>query len=329
MDSPAVLYTVRLLVRDTFRQAVASSVFWLMLGFSGLCIAVCLSVSVSGDQPLRHPGEPTEFLPRNYPVDPQKAALSGVDLVSGELRIGFGAVHLELGRDAEDAVRFFQLLMAGGIADTLGILLALLWTAGFVPSFLEPGSAAVLLVKPMPRWALLAGKYLGVLAFVGFQAAIFVGGTWLALGIKTSVWHPAYLLCVPVLVLHFAVFFSFSAFLGVCTRSTVVCVVGSLAFWFVCWGTNVAHLAYLASTGGATPGRFLAEAGYWVLPKPAEVNFLLQQALDTSSYFARLPEFNSLALNDAVNPLTLALTSAIFLAAMLILAGRRLMRMEY
>jgi ABC-type transport system involved in multi-copper enzyme maturation permease subunit len=330
MDLPAVVYTIRLLVRDTFRQAVASSVFWVMLAFSGLCILVCLSVSVRGDQPLRHPGEPTEFLPHGFPVDPQVAARSGVDLVSGDLTVGFGAVRLELGRDAEDAVRFFQLLLAGGVADTMGILLALLWTAGFVPGFLEPASAAVLLVKPVPRWALLAGKYLGVLAFVAVQAALFVGGTWVALGLKTGIWHTAYLWCVPILVLHFAVFFSFSALVGVCTRSTVACVVSSLALWFVCWGTNVAHLAHLAGPEqGLTPARFLTEAGYWILPKPAEVNFLLQQALDSSAFFARLPEFNALAQRDAVDPVSLVLTSAAFIAVMLTLAGRRLVRMDY
>ena len=65
----------------------------------------------------------------------------------------------------------------------------------------------------MPRWSLLAGKFLGVLVFVAAQNALFVGGTWLALGVRTSVWDPTYFLCIPMLLLHFAVFFS-SCFLG-------------------------------------------------------------------------------------------------------------------
>ena len=39
---------------------------------------------------------------------------------------------------AGDAVHFVQTWLAGWIADTAGILLALLWTAGFLPTFLEP-----------------------------------------------------------------------------------------------------------------------------------------------------------------------------------------------
>ena len=70
-------------------------------------------------------------------------------------------------RERSDAVHFLELLLAGGIAGTLGLLLALVWTAGFVPTFLEPSAASVLLAKPVARWQLLLGKYLGVLTFVG------------------------------------------------------------------------------------------------------------------------------------------------------------------
>jgi hypothetical protein len=294
-----------------------------------VCICVCFSVGVEGATPLHHPGELKEFLPRGAPVAPRKAALSGVDVVSGHLTIGFGAIRLELGRDAEDAVRFFQLLLAGGVADTLGILLALLWTAGFLPGFLERASASVLLVKPVPRWVLLTGKYLGVLAFVTAQAAFFVVGTWVALGVRTGIWHAAYLWSVPILVVHFAVFFSFSALLAVWTRSTIVCVVGSLGLWFVAWGTNFAHLVRVAHESSISAARLPAEVGYWLLPKPVELNFLLQELLDTTSFFARLPELNSLALHEVFSPLTLVLTSVAFILAALGLAGRRLARMDY
>ena len=41
--------------------------------------------------------------------------------------------------------------LAGVVADTAGVLLALLWTAGFLPTFLEPAAVTVLLAKPAPR----------------------------------------------------------------------------------------------------------------------------------------------------------------------------------
>src|SRR5436189_272169 len=113
MDAPAALLAIRWLVRDTFRQAQASGIFWLMLGFS--------------------------------------------------------AIAVDLSRDRKHTVRFFQCVLAGWVAGAAGLLLALMWTAGSLPSFLDPAAVSVLLAKPVPRWSLLAGRYLGVLVFVAFQ----------------------------------------------------------------------------------------------------------------------------------------------------------------
>jgi len=234
---PSPVRVASWLVRDTLRQALASGICWLLLAVSTLSILVCLSVSVVGDVALVPPGEQPDFLPRNAPEAKDKALIkqSGVTVVNGDLRLAFGALRIPLARDARTAVHLLELILAGGVADTLGLLLTLIWTAGFLPSFLDGRSVSVLLAKPPPRWCLLLGKYLGVLAFVLMQAVIFVGGTWLAIGLKTRVWDMGYLLAVPLLLLHFAIFFSASLVLAVCTRSTVVSVFGSIAFWIMCW----------------------------------------------------------------------------------------------
>ena len=116
------------------------------------------------------------------------------------MTLAFGAVSFPVGRERRDAVRFLELILAGGVAGTLGLLLALVWTAGFVPTFLEPSAASVLLAKPVARWQLLLGKYLGVLTFVGFQVVLFVVLTWLALGVRTDVWDLTYWWCIPLLL---------------------------------------------------------------------------------------------------------------------------------
>ena len=124
-----------------------------------------------------------------------------------------------------------------------------------------------------PRWSILLGKYLGVVFFVGFQATLFVGCTWLALGFATGVWSSAYWLAVPLLVLNFAVFYSVSVFLSVWTRSTVASAFGVLLFWLLCWLVDYSHLRMLAQpTGSLSPlSQFLMDAGYWILPKPLDL----------------------------------------------------------
>ena len=141
-----------------------------------------------------------------------------------------------------EAVYFLELVLAWGVAGTFGLLLALVWTAGFVPSFLEPSAASVLLAKPVARWQLLMGKYFGVLTFVGFQVVLFVVLTWVGLGMRTNVWNMTYWWCIPLLLLQFAIFYSFSVLLAVITRSTVACVFGSVLFWLLAWGINYGYV---------------------------------------------------------------------------------------
>jgi hypothetical protein len=281
MNAPAALLAVRWLVWDTFRQAQASAVFWLMLAVSLVCVLFCLLTPIDGP----------------------------------------------------DAVLRLRLLLAGGVADTAGMLCALVWTAALLPTFLEPSSVTVLLAKPVPRWSLLAGKYLGVLAFVAFQAGVFVVGTWLALGLRTGEWDGRYLITFPLLVLHFAVFFSFSCLLAVMTRSAVVCIVGSLLFWLMCWGMNFgrhALLTYLAEHTEIGRGFGTAlELGYWVLPKPADLGYLLSVGLGGESLSPVQREYRAVIAQGALHLEAAVLSSVAFAAVMLGLAGYELEDADY
>ena len=51
------------LIKDTFRQSLASGICWLLTGLSTICILVCLSVKRHGPQSPAAPGENRNFLP--------------------------------------------------------------------------------------------------------------------------------------------------------------------------------------------------------------------------------------------------------------------------
>ena len=201
-----------------------------------------------------------------------------------------------------------------------GLLLALVVTSSLLPSFLEPGSASVLLAKPVPRPVLLLGKCFGVFCLVGFHAAVFLGGTALTLGLRTGEWDGRFWLCLPVFLLHFAVFFSLSALLAVSTRSTTACVFGSAAFWLVCWALSYGrHAAVcfpeLQEAGGGF-GRTL-ELAYWALPRPADLHLLLAQGL------------GALVERGAWHPEASVLVALGFGVAMLTLAAYEFSQAEY
>ena len=217
-------------------------------------------------------------------------------------------------RDAQAEVRLIQMVFATWIAGSIGVLLTLVWTAGFVPDFLQPSSAAVLLAKPVPRWLILAGKFVGVMLFVGLQATIFFAATWAALGLRTGIWLNEYLLAVPVFIAYFASVYSFSILLAALFRSTLACVLGVVVFWALCFGLNYARhslVSYhvLVPNGDPLPvlTTTLVGVAYWVLPKPADMTMMLERMLNSGSEQATLsslPEFTTRSRTEFVVPLT-------------------------
>jgi ABC-type transport system involved in multi-copper enzyme maturation permease subunit len=332
MDSPAVVYAGRWLIRDTFCQALTSRVFWLMLGTSAVCILFCLSVSVEGPRTLRPEGESELYGPDHQP-------LTGANPAPGHMTLLFGVARVELFRDVESEVHFLQAVFGSWVAGVVGVLLALMWTAGFVPESLQANVAAVQMTRPVPRWVILVGKYLGVVLFVAFQAAIFFVGTWAALGVKTGVWRPHYLLGLPILVVHFAAFYSVSVYLATLTRSTTASAFGTVIFWALCLGVNYGRCALIAlpavaPTASPPPAAavWTLDAAYWALPKPADYVLALEGALETNRHQAALssaPEFRAALDKGAFAPGLSLLTAVGFTAVLCFLGSWQLRETEY
>src|SRR5262249_19520797 len=86
VNLPVALLTIKWMVRDTFRQSLASRLFWVLLGVSIICIGFCLSVKVEGDERLPTlPGETAIGIPKNDPkaieLGPEGVKKSGVDIL--------------------------------------------------------------------------------------------------------------------------------------------------------------------------------------------------------------------------------------------------------
>ncbi len=332
MNLAFAIRTISWMVRDTFRQSLATKLFWVMLAITAVCTLFCLSITVTGETPPTGAGyDAGGFITPEAAkaIGEEKVKADGLKVLRGEVSFGFGLMTVPINRYKDDAVRYVLIWLAAILADTAGVLLALLWTAGFLPTFLEPQSATVLLAKPAPRWVLLVGKYLGVVLFVGLQAFVFVAATWFALGGKTGVWDATYWLAVPLLTLNFAVFYSVSAFLAVASRSTVVCIFGTLLFWLLCWTMNYTHVRLQAQPVEGMAGTAVLDVGYWVLPKPLDLGGVFYDAMRATGFSAPVPELDAVQKKGLFRPELSVLTSVLFALLVLLLAAYEFKSTDY
>lgn len=331
MTLPQSLAVARGILVDTVSQSRAAGITTALVLATLLAFVFCLGVSIVGETPPleTRPWENPEVLPaseaQRLGLGPDGVRNEGVDVPTGHLSLFFGAVQVPLTRTGAHAVRLIQVILAAGVADTLGVLLALLWTAGFVPAMLEPAAASVAFSKPVSRGRMLVGKFVGVVAAVGGFAFVFVAATWLALGIRTGIWDVRYFLAVPVLVVHFGTFFAVSTWIAVWTRSAVAAALGTLVFWALCSTINVARLDALA--GGSGIPAWL-EALYWPLPKPIDGHLLLASAMSTEESLRGAYDIRKIT-DLGYTPEIAILAALPFTIIVLWRAARKLARIDY
>lgn len=192
------------LIKDGFRESRDRRIFWVLLVMS-VCVAAAM------------------FCIRFEP--------DGIDVLFGMWKIDasqFGDAGV-LRTDVIAAV------IVDGIMDTalgsVGMILSIIATAGFLPHLLEKGSIEIVVSKPIARWKLFLGRYLGGVSFVFFHATVFVGLTFLVAGVRWGVWLPGYLFAIPLVTLLFSFLYCISALAAVLTRGTVTAVLVTLVAW--------------------------------------------------------------------------------------------------
>ncbi len=114
-----------------------------------------------------------------------------------------------------------------------GVFASLLVTAGMIPKTFEPGEISLLLSKPVRRSVLFITKFFGGCVFTFICATLLVGGVWLLLWFRFNLWRPELLLCIPLYVFLFAIYFSVSALAGAIWRNAIVSLALVVAFWVV------------------------------------------------------------------------------------------------
>ncbi len=134
---------------------------------------------------------------------------------------------------------------------SIGLIIAIVVSAGIIPETFEPGTLNLLLSKPISRAGLFLAKFAGGCAFITLCAALLFTGTWLWLGVCLGIWEPAILISIPLYVVVFAIYYSVSSYVGLTTRSPIMAVMVTAGFWAVCFAVGTTY-HYFNTVGDAS-----------------------------------------------------------------------------
>ncbi len=236
MSSKALRVTAAL-VRDTFREAFSRKIFWGFFGCSTLLILFLVFI-------LR--------------VDVVEGAMATVTL--------FG--NARPSRNVQQIVRQVHGAIAAFLF-TAGMFLALFASAGLIPSVFEPGRIELLLSKPVERYQILVGRYLGNLLVIAVNIVYLVFTVWLIFGLKTGVWTFGFLWSSAITLFVFAVLLTVVVLIGVLWESAAVATMVTFGIMLV--SPILAQKPLLERLLSSETSRNIVRSLYYVLPKVFEL----------------------------------------------------------
>lgn len=237
------------LVVDSFRESLDRKIFWVMVAVTLIIAAAMVCVGFEDDH--------VSFLFGMW-----------------EIRTDHYSTMSGLGRS--NIVGLVVYALMNPLLGWAGVTLMIIATAGAFPALMARGVIDVVLSKPISRQRLFIYKYLASMVFVLVQATLFVGVTFLIMGMRWGVWVPGYLLSIPLVVLLFSYVYCVSVLVAVRTRSTVAAILLSIGAWIAYVLPATALQAFNEIPSLREQERFyqMVRVAAWIPPKTADISYL-------------------------------------------------------
>jgi len=123
----------------------------------------------------------------------------------------------------------------------VGVFIGIVVTSAMIPDMFQAGSLHLLLSKPVSRAGLLLAKFVGATAFIALNVAFILLGFFLLVGWRLELWNPGILLCIPVFVFIFTIFYSVSMLSGLIWKNAIVSIAITALFWAFCTTIGITH----------------------------------------------------------------------------------------
>ncbi len=260
------LWVTAALVRDTFREAFARKIFWAFFGCSTALILFFIFI---------------------MKIDVVQGAIATISLFGNTSR----------GQDVQLLVRQVHAAIAAFLF-TAGMFLAVFASAGLIPAVFEPGRIELLLSKPVERFHILLGRYVGNLLVIASNVFYLVFAVWLIFGAKTGVWTPGFLWSSVLIVFIFSVLLTVVLLVGVLWESAVVSTM--VTFGIMMMSPILAQQRILERLLTSEWSRNIMRFLYWVLPKVFDVGRIARELVLGNPITSWMPIWSSALFGVAI-----------------------------
>ena len=183
------------------------------------------------------------------------------------------------GQESNETIDLHKIIsgLQGGIAVFLftgGLFLSLFATSNLVPSMLKPGNIDLLISKPLSRFEILLGRYLGGVSIVSFNVLYLILFSWFILSIKTGIWNFGYLWSGITIILTFAILYAMMVLFSLLTGSGPFSLMITYLILFFS-PLLLQRDAIYALLSNRIYG-YILDGIYYFLPKTAELGYLTQ-----------------------------------------------------
>ena len=261
------------IIEDTFREALARKTIIAFAAISTFFLIIAALVAV--------------FTDTSAIITPQgpKTATAAVTL--------------------EQGTRFIEAGLAGFL-HFIALLLSIFATASIVPNTMEKGAIDLLLSKPVSRFDIIHGKFIGGTLMVLLNVAYYVIGMWLIVSVKSGYWNANFLLVIPVVTVSFIIMYSVIMVIGIASQSSALSIIVSYFFLYLVSPLLASRELGLFKLIASETVQGIVSVVYYILPKPHDFSEIAE-ALVLHQDISWMPVWSSLLFCGAMYALALFL----------------------
>ena len=172
------------------------------------------------------------------------------------------------------------------------VFLAVLGTAGVIPTMLEKGRADYYLSKPISRAALFLNKFMGVLIVYGLVIVLCGAIVYISLCLVHGIFniHIVYLFIFSLL--SFIIWYSITAFAGVVFNSGAIAIMSAFIIWILQLILGGREL--VKGLVDSKPVHYIVDTFYYIIPKTSEISDMSVRMAISREIYDWMPLYSSL-----------------------------------